>query len=346
MVQYNTQNRRMVEEMIRVAAIKKADGLEGVIDSYKAGNVEEERNPEIVGENPFSALLEEYKTFLEIKFEELPRWVIDGNEITEVLSPDQINAFLQSTVEFENHEHYKTKTGYFISALIQKSYNAGYNDFFLSTKMLSPVNELASLLQGTPENHIRVRIENEADNYRSGVGGEAKYIDVHARGGGNDFLFKAQYCTAVVEEVAYWVGENADSITIFLKKLEQGDIFTKAKNSTITIEEILNPEKICLSGKNCTYKALNEKAFEKLLPLVPYGNAVVYAPQNGREQKYTHSLKRAFARMKYKVDLFKRVYEENKKIGGIATEHGMVDRGTLAFFYYNTLYILKGWWGR
>lgn len=66
--------------------------------------------------------------------------------IVHVLSPNQIDLFLQSTMIFEDHQNYVDLTGLFVTKLVQNSYSNGYNDFILNTMNLPALNRLGSYL--------------------------------------------------------------------------------------------------------------------------------------------------------------------------------------------------------
>ncbi|MBI2669407.1 hypothetical protein HYX14_06210 [Candidatus Woesearchaeota archaeon] len=146
-----------------IAALRRGGGLDDVVRGMKPQKPEEVKPIETVGEHPFSALLEKYKAFLD------DRTYGDHHkknaDLTDILNPEHINAFLQSTVIHENHEKYKERTGLFLNSLLQNSYDAGHNDFQLNTKSTKPLDYLGAFLEGTKEKPIRLTITGNVGDW-------------------------------------------------------------------------------------------------------------------------------------------------------------------------------------
>ncbi len=109
-------------------------------------------------DSELSDLLIKYEEFLskEINYNNID-WIVQSNTI--ILNPKEIDDFLQQTILYEKHKNYQTKTGIFISQLIQTSYNAGNNNFELNTKKLKTINRIGAYLIGKEKNPIFIKIE-------------------------------------------------------------------------------------------------------------------------------------------------------------------------------------------
>jgi len=88
------------------------------------------------------------------------------DNVTQVLTPKEINLFLQTTMKHEDHRNYVHNTGIFIAKLIQNSYNPDYNEFILDTTKLQQIHRIGYDVRGTPEKPIVISIiGNTGSNY-------------------------------------------------------------------------------------------------------------------------------------------------------------------------------------
>ena len=117
------------------------------------GRLEEERKLEVVGNTEFSDLMKRYEEFL----------FHAGNHTAElignvVMTPSEIDQFLQATVQYERHTYYR-ETWHFADRLIQNSYGAGHNDFVIRTHILSEINHLLYYRSKNADRPLRVTID-------------------------------------------------------------------------------------------------------------------------------------------------------------------------------------------
>ncbi len=80
---------------------------------------------------------------------------------TIILSPEDIDHFLQTTKIFDDHRYYEYDIGIFISRLIQSSYEAGHNDFCLNTDYLNDLGNIGAGLRGKDETPIKISIKGD-----------------------------------------------------------------------------------------------------------------------------------------------------------------------------------------
>lgn len=239
-------NRRMVEKMIRVAAIKKTGGIEGLVRNYTPGRVEVEGT--ITGTD-FGPLYEKYVACLQRK-EIDDEFLSTFSTVSEVLTPAEINAFLHGTIQYEDHHNYLFHTGYIISRLLQNSYTAGYNNFRLD--MIHPFCSIASEIQGTPEKPLTLTLFGDVGD---DCGGSSKNIAVTVHGSVGEECF------------------NGSEDSSFMLYGTVGILFAHgAKNCTFTL--YFQKRKRIGSGfgndsENCTFKTTD---FDKAKWM--YGNVL------------------------------------------------------------------------
>ena len=125
---------------------------------YEPGELEEVRRVQTVGKD-FSDLMRKYERLLDIDNLVVGSSVYNIQDITEVLTPDEINHFLQGTQQYNDHRNYPWRTGIMVSRLIQNSYDHGYNPFWFNTENLSEIDCLGSLIVGKRETPISVTIQ-------------------------------------------------------------------------------------------------------------------------------------------------------------------------------------------
>jgi hypothetical protein len=103
----------------------------------------------------------------------------DIEPIRAVLTPAQINTFLQATRPYEDGEHYAMTTGFVVSRLIQQSFRAKNNDFFLDTTHLKPIDYIGYNIDGRAFRNLRLHIEGDVGDY---CASEAKHITFTLQG--------------------------------------------------------------------------------------------------------------------------------------------------------------------
>ncbi len=152
--------------------IRKRKGIDELVSGYSPGKVDESKNITAMGKDHI--LFNKYQQKLlnphfpecldRRKLPQIPRYRYDSyvfdyfDDIVDVLTPEQINRFLQMTVQCERYEQYAELTGSFVSRLLQNSYNAGHNNFTLDTRKICPIFGLGSFVYGTPERPLILNI--------------------------------------------------------------------------------------------------------------------------------------------------------------------------------------------
>ena len=140
------------------------DGLSDLIRGYTAQKPDERKEIEVVGEHKFSGLFRKNEHCLEIdakyKLDDpIKAYNYINENVKEILTPSEINAFLQTTTVYEDNKRYSRRTGEFISQLIQNSYDAGHNNFVLNTT--KSMSYVGLELEGCPERMIYIYINGD-----------------------------------------------------------------------------------------------------------------------------------------------------------------------------------------
>ncbi|MBI2669411.1 hypothetical protein HYX14_06230 [Candidatus Woesearchaeota archaeon] len=269
------------------AAIRRGGGLDDVLCGMKPQQPETERHLEPVGEQPFSALLDRYKAFLDDKendYSEQERYNTIAY-LTDILNPEHINAFLQSTVIHGNHEKYKWRTGLFLSRLLQNSYNAGNNDFSLNTTSIEPFCSLGTLLKGTKRKPITLTINGD-------VGGQCGSMSTHGIYTINGDVGSS--CGDYSINVTYTIIGNVGIDCGWMSKhgiyMITGDVGetcgSLSKDGTYTINGNVG-DGCGLESTNGTYKTPHQHIAEKLKQNISKKNTIIYLTPEGREEVIT-----------------------------------------------------------
>ena len=167
--------------MPTTAEIKKGKGIDDLFRGFDAEKPEEEKPIEVVGADRFKALTAAYERLLEV--ETIPEADEEMEKMTLVLTPNDINAFLQTIFRYEQNIKYSWRTGELISKLIQNSYNAGYNDFNLSTVNLKKIHDVGIELKGRKEQPIRITVIGNTGDH---CGIRSKNLIYHIQGNTGD----------------------------------------------------------------------------------------------------------------------------------------------------------------
>lgn len=137
-----------------IASAKKETGLHDLLKDYTSQQLEEQN----IICAPNSPILQEallsYQHFLQqipLDSTEAQKFLF-GNSYgpSPLLTPLEINQFLQLTQPFEQEYGYTARTGLYVTKLIQESYHEGHMNFILNTKNLPPLHYLGYHLVGGP----------------------------------------------------------------------------------------------------------------------------------------------------------------------------------------------------
>ena len=273
--------------------IKKGSGIDGLLRGCRPDQLDDAKEIEVVREADLGLLTQKYEEFLELELN-VDNVVGFTKGITEILSPEMIDVFLQSTIRYENHRIYWENTGDFISKLIQNSYNAGHNEFALNTQTLE-IGYLGTRLEGTKERPIRITITRDV-GLGCGLYSKNSIFNIQGNAG--------EYCGWASENSTYNVQGNterscglySENSTFNIQGNTDDNCGESSKNSTFNIEG--NAGFGCgLDAKNSTFRTPNKENLKKMIRDVPKtwedpktkevdlsGNRVVFISPDGTEE--------------------------------------------------------------
>lgn len=274
------------------ATAHKGQGLSDFLSSYTPGQLEQTHGISVKGNNVMANLLQIYQQFLEMddlpclhsslmaetsSIEEMIQYFKD--DIKEVvLSPAEINAFLQKTIFYEDEGWYTGLTGIFVSVLMQQSYEAGHNKFHLNVELFPQLDNLAVLVQGTKKKPIEISMTGNIGEH---FGQGAAYARLQATKNGKIGFVgcRTQKSTLTLYGDVSDVGFHSyDSNFIIHGNVKEGlfgPLFSGAQKSTCSIDGSFEGNKTKLVAQNCTFTTPYKKTYALLKKHVPKGNKVI-----------------------------------------------------------------------
>ncbi len=138
------------------------------------------------------ALLKKYQEVLAHDGRFLP----SVDDLHDAPTPEQIDQCLQSTAPFECHKNYEEHTGIFLSKLIQNSYEAGHNNFRLTTRTLTKNITYLDDFKGGYYRPIHITIDGNIGHM---CGHDSSHARIELMGNAKD-----------------WCGDNAEDSTFII----------------------------------------------------------------------------------------------------------------------------------
>jgi len=260
--------------------IRRGKGIEGLVRSSQVEDAKEiEASP---------VLTEVYERYVKILDENISIACVPAETLTDILTPEQINAFLQTTIIHENHQIYSGTTGLFISKLIQNSYDHGHNGFTLNTTALKEIHFIGYRVEGTPKKNIEVTMIGTMGDFCGYESGNSTFniqgnTGKRCGSGSKKSVFNLKGSTGD------YCGEQSQSIYNI-----DGNTGTfcgsQAEGATFTIHGI--PGDYCGDRSvHSTYKTKNKEALRKMLRDVkisvrdePTGDKIIFIHPDGTEE--------------------------------------------------------------
>ncbi len=172
--------------------------------------------------------------------------VLTANQI------DLVNTYLPNFKSKDRNDILNESLANFLNNLIQKSYDAGNNDFTLTTNDFV-YSYLASDLKGHEKNHLRLAVHGDVGfNFAN----KAKYLDAYVHGGsGVAFGSESEHCFFSVE------GD------------QNIKVLSRAYKSKIVLHKVAdNFESSKAYG--CIFYGVNEQAYQTLRKNIPFWERV------------------------------------------------------------------------
>jgi hypothetical protein len=236
--------------------VRKGKGIEEVLGSHSGQSVDSSRTVETVGESYLVRLFKKYEHD-------------ETSEVTEVLSPGEIDSLLFIAAEIEEEGYDSYQTGCLIGLLINNSYNAGNDDFVLNTHSINPeyvkkLSALGALLEGEPDRPINLTINGYGGDY---VGDSARHSNITVTDGAGEFL-----------------GAHAKGSTFTVHGDTGRTLATCAEDCTFRLYGRLHwvgPGDIGPRSKGCTFISDNKKTVDSLLTWLPPDSTIAEPQSDG-----------------------------------------------------------------
>ncbi len=202
-------------------------------------------------------------------------------EVTDILSPEQLNDFLQSTRKYENHLSYSHVTSQFITRLIQTSYDSDNNGFFFDTSSLKDLVNFGLCLNGSEDRVLNLYVDGDLGN---GCFSHVYHSNISIDGSvGDEAGFKAENSTIRVSGDG-GIRHGWGAVNSYLEiNCVSNALANYAERSTFVVNSVGNIPGKLASG--CTFKTANKETYEKLKKLIPSENSVYFIHQDGSEEK-------------------------------------------------------------
>jgi len=252
--------------------IKKDSGIETIVKEFQEQEVESVK--EIKESNRFSSLIERSKKYnwnnvLQMK-----------SDIKEILKPYEIAAFLE-LMQGREEKIDSVVISHFFKTLIQKSYEAGNNDFVFND--VKSILSVASEIEGRKEDVLKIQVRKVQNLF----GAYSNHILVKGEYAKDGLGESAKNSRFVFEQVGEWCGPRAENCYFEMKKVGAGVGSSSIKSTFVVLEEYY-PQSYGFEYKNnhprkCTYKTPKNKVLEKFLETIPKGNQLVFITPEGKD---------------------------------------------------------------
>ena len=231
--------------------------------------------------NVFKELTPTYEYLLKVDDEEF----FDNYEEklkNHVLTPTQINEFFKSTEEFKKYHNHEWHTAWVINELVQNSYNADFNNFFIDTSKVGPIHFLGSELKGKKDNLLNItvptstsdgwgqRIENclftiKIDNgYESFAEAKNSTINILKNHSIDSFRDTHNINLNIKQNYARNALERVSNSNVSIN-YNYGDLLGKHASYTKFKIENNSGEEIGLGADNCVFKSENKEVLESIV---------------------------------------------------------------------------------
>ncbi len=256
--------------------IKKENGIDGIIDSFTQKQLEQ--TYEVNEDNKLKTLLTRFEKNL--TQEDLSTC----EPSSEILTPKEIDTFLQSTKIFEERDYYEILLIPTLNKLIQTSYQNKHNSFILNMGFNYIIlEELCSNLRGEKTNSLQITIngyvgERFGENSRylfakgefaeDNLGHSSEHSSFTFDKAGQNCGHSSKYSHFEINEVDALLGEKSNSSTFVIHNSWEG---FGAYNFTD------------YDVRQCTFKTPNREVLRKFMALIPEGNKIIFI--NGAKEE-------------------------------------------------------------
>jgi hypothetical protein len=290
-----------------IVSIKRnsASGLDDLF-GYSAQDVENESQVKVADESNVPYALDSFEKYLE-DYGYGPDNYFSQDKL--LLSPKEINTFLQLTEKYSDNQDYKL-LGDFMSRLIQNSYDHGYNNFKFDIRNLPPFDDFLDFLKGKEDNRINIKVIGDISD--SSVC-DSKYLNLFVEGNvgetvgirsvenifvitkdvGGELMFESKDSKCFVGgNVGYDFGRNSSNLKAAIKGYAGRCLGIYARNLEVFIKEKL--------GLGCDSNSYGAKIY--FVEQYPHRKSpsakIITGPKAMEHEKYIEMMKEFDRQMK------------------------------------------------
>jgi hypothetical protein len=242
-----------------ITSIKRSDKSSGLDDlfGYTASDIEETKKIYVVDSN-LAEVFDTYNSYLGLEKGEL-----EDNKPTLILTPNEIDAFLQETIYHQKRENFCSKTSRFLSGLIQNSYDFGNNGFNLNFTELNYFNDVGRDLCGKKDEPIELDINGNIGN---ATGSCSKYLTINVNGNvGHTFGFDSTNMTSAINgDVGLNFGESSYKLAAQIEGNVRSSLGINSNKMKATIKGEVDPYSLFFEGKNAILKLHDKKSVKEI----------------------------------------------------------------------------------
>jgi hypothetical protein len=217
------------------------------------------------------------------------------------LNSSEIIEFIKLTSNYESSKNYHTRTGIYLSDIIQKSYNAGNNDFNID---INYFNNFGYNLNGSIEKPIVINIKenygletginskslelNIKKNYGEETGVESDNLMLNIKENYGLYLCSETYNSKIniKKNYAEEVGVNAKSSSFKIRTNYGVNVGADAKKSVFNIKYNHYKSPIGTEAELCVFKSLNRKTLDSVEAEFSFGNKIYLIDLDYNETLY------------------------------------------------------------
>lgn len=225
-----------------------------------------------------------------------------SNKYSSVLTPDELNEFVTLTETFEGLRDYHSKTGLFISDLMQKSYNSFNNNFNFNTNYF---HNLGYSIKGSKERPISLNIitnyglETAINSSFSIINIKRNYGDETCAESNNIIAnIKKNYGGYTAAESKYSLinikinrgeetGVESEQSHFNIKNNYGINLAVDSKKSNFNIKHNHHKIIIGVGSEACIFKSANSKTLDSVDLNSGFGNKTYLINKNKDEVSYT-----------------------------------------------------------
>ncbi len=259
-----------------ITEIQKPKGLNDLLKDYKPAKIDEVKAPETASSTLIETL-RKYKGFLDRIEKKGSDCSYDDIEhaleiaVKDVLKPKEIDQFLKTTTQYEQHSAYQKLTGTYITRLIQNSYNKGNNNFTIDKTDTGALEYFLSHAEGYEERPLNVKIKGDIGTF-SGLGMQNCNIEVDGNVN-KEFAIMSYGCDITIRgDAGNNLGEDAENTTFTVYGSIGKDCGGNQARSTIG------------AAQECIFKTPNQETLDTMLEDVEEGNTIIFIQPDGTEE--------------------------------------------------------------